>query len=37
VALSWLIDKKVVVLIGARNIEQLKENIESVDVVLTME
>jgi aryl-alcohol dehydrogenase-like predicted oxidoreductase len=37
VALSWLIDKKVVVLIGARNIEQLKENIDSVDVVLKME
>lgn len=37
VALSWLIEKKVVVLIGARNVEQLMENISSIDVKLTRE
>lgn len=37
VALSWLIDKRVIVLLGARNIEQLQENIASIDVNLTRE
>lgn len=37
VALSWLIEKDVVVLLGARNMDQLIENLESIDVKLTKE
>ncbi|MEL9998856.1 MAG: aldo/keto reductase [Thermoplasmata archaeon] len=37
VALAWLIEKRVVVLIGARNIEQLQENLDSINVHLTRE
>ena len=36
-ALAWLIEKRVVVLIGARNIEQLQENLDSINVHLTRE
>lgn len=37
VALSWLIEKDVVVLLGARNMDQLIENLGSIDVKLTKE
>lgn len=37
VALSWLIEKDVVVLLGARNMDQLIENLGSLDVKLTKE
>ncbi|MGC8581187.1 MAG: aldo/keto reductase [Thermoplasmata archaeon] len=35
VSLSWLIGKNVIVLLGARNIEQLEENLGSMEVNLT--
>ncbi len=34
VALSWLVNKRVIVLIGARNLEQLEEDLGSIDVNL---
>ena len=37
VALSWLIEKNVVVLIGARNMDQLVENLGALDVKLKKE
>jgi len=37
VALSWLLEKDVIILLGARTIEQLQENIESINVKLTRE
>ncbi|MGC8663126.1 MAG: aldo/keto reductase [Thermoplasmata archaeon] len=37
VALAWLMEKEVVVLLGARNMEQLQENLGSLDVKLKKE
>jgi aryl-alcohol dehydrogenase-like predicted oxidoreductase len=37
VALSWLRAKKVVIILGARTLEQFEENMKSVDVNLTVE
>ncbi|MDP8011375.1 MAG: aldo/keto reductase [Thermoplasmata archaeon] len=37
VALAWLIEKDVVVLLGARSMEQLEENLNSLDVKLKKE
>ncbi|MCL5680777.1 MAG: aldo/keto reductase [Candidatus Thermoplasmatota archaeon] len=37
VALSWLVEKGAVPIIGARTLEQLRENLESMNVVLTKE
>ncbi len=37
VALSWLLEKDVIIILGARNIEQLRENILALDVKLTKE
>jgi len=37
VALSWLAEKNIVILISARNIEHLKEDIDSIDIVLKRE
>ena len=34
VAIAWILSKGAVVLIGARTVEQLEENIEAVDVNL---
>ena len=37
VALSWLLARKVIPILGARNLEQLKTNLESVDLGLNSE
>ena len=37
IAIAWLLERDVVVLIGARNMEQLEENINSVNVKLKKE
>jgi aryl-alcohol dehydrogenase-like predicted oxidoreductase len=37
VALAWLIKKRVIVLIGARNFDQLEENLGAIDITLKPE
>ena len=37
ISLSWLIDKRVLVLLGARSMEQFEDNAQSLDLILTQE